>query len=436
MTTTPPSRGGTEVPEKDSDFSAPLPDKTPGKRAILALLFVAGLCGSVFATWLQTKAFASRNGSGTYSLPSGNPVVSGTTITSTWANNTFSDVGTELTNSLDRTGKGGMSGALKLADGTVGAPAMSFVTETATGIYRSASHDIRGAVNGADVFRMAADMGLSVAGLGSSVNTSTSTNGRAGVYAVGGSASTGGDGLVGIGTGSTRSGVYGAGGAGGVGIAGTGGSSSGAGVTGTGGATNGVGVAGTGTGTGAGVTGTGGGTGAYGGSFTGGAGNGTGVTGNGAGVGLGGYFLNGTAATSSTRQDAVQLANGDLDLDGVANPNATVAIKNRLTPKNIMKAWIRMQAGASTATVNDSFNIAASPACSGNNITVVFSQAMGNGNYAAICSDSDGQPIVVNAFTSGSSSQFLVSAYNSSFTQINLCTGTAYAISCMVMGAQ
>ncbi|CAB5217704.1 hypothetical protein UFOVP202_1, partial [uncultured Caudovirales phage] len=28
----------------------------------------------------------SRNGSGTYNLPAGNPVVTGTTITSSWAN--------------------------------------------------------------------------------------------------------------------------------------------------------------------------------------------------------------------------------------------------------------------------------------------------------------------------------------------------------------
>lgn len=41
-----------------------------------------------------------RNGSGVYSLPSGNPVVSGTTISSTVQNNTMSDVATALTNSI------------------------------------------------------------------------------------------------------------------------------------------------------------------------------------------------------------------------------------------------------------------------------------------------------------------------------------------------
>lgn len=41
-----------------------------------------------------------RNGSGTYSLPSGNPVVSGTTISSGWANPTLSDIASALTASL------------------------------------------------------------------------------------------------------------------------------------------------------------------------------------------------------------------------------------------------------------------------------------------------------------------------------------------------
>ena len=39
----------------------------------------------------------SRNGSGTYSLPAGNPVVTATTITSTWANTTLSDIANALT---------------------------------------------------------------------------------------------------------------------------------------------------------------------------------------------------------------------------------------------------------------------------------------------------------------------------------------------------
>lgn len=47
----------------------------------------------------------ARNGSGTYTLPSGNPVVTGTTISSTWANNTLNDIATALTGSVASDGQ-------------------------------------------------------------------------------------------------------------------------------------------------------------------------------------------------------------------------------------------------------------------------------------------------------------------------------------------
>jgi hypothetical protein len=47
----------------------------------------------------------ARNGSGTYSLPAGNPVVTGTTISSTWANNTLSDIAAALTASVANDGQ-------------------------------------------------------------------------------------------------------------------------------------------------------------------------------------------------------------------------------------------------------------------------------------------------------------------------------------------
>ena len=47
----------------------------------------------------------ARNGSGTYSLPSGNPVTTGTTISSTVQNNTMSDIATALTQSLAKDGQ-------------------------------------------------------------------------------------------------------------------------------------------------------------------------------------------------------------------------------------------------------------------------------------------------------------------------------------------
>lgn len=47
----------------------------------------------------------ARNGSGVYSLAAGNPVITGTTISSTWANNTLSDIASALTGSIASDGQ-------------------------------------------------------------------------------------------------------------------------------------------------------------------------------------------------------------------------------------------------------------------------------------------------------------------------------------------
>jgi hypothetical protein len=93
----------------------------------------------------------SRDSSGNYTLPAGNPVVTGTTIESAWANTTLTDIANSLTNSLDRTGKGGMTAPLLLADGTVSLPTMAFVLEPTTGWYRAAAGDIRLSIAGTAV---------------------------------------------------------------------------------------------------------------------------------------------------------------------------------------------------------------------------------------------------------------------------------------------
>lgn len=86
----------------------------------------------------------SRNGSGVYNLPAGNPVVTGTTISSTWANNTLSDIATALTNSIATDGQTAMTGNLPmggnkitgLADGTLTTDAATVgQVDTALGDY-------------------------------------------------------------------------------------------------------------------------------------------------------------------------------------------------------------------------------------------------------------------------------------------------------------
>lgn len=105
----------------------------------------------------------ARNASGSYSLPAGNPVVGGTTIQPTWANTTLADIAAEVTDSLSRSGKGGMLAPLGLVDGSAGAPGIAFASELTTGMYRAAAGDLRFAVSGTQRARLTAT-GLEIAG--------------------------------------------------------------------------------------------------------------------------------------------------------------------------------------------------------------------------------------------------------------------------------
>lgn len=88
-----------------------------------------------------------RDTSGSYSLPT-SPVQGGNTILASWANGTLSDLATEVTNSLDRNGRGGMLAALRGIDGTVTAPAYSFSSEGGSGLYRIGAQNLGLAING------------------------------------------------------------------------------------------------------------------------------------------------------------------------------------------------------------------------------------------------------------------------------------------------
>lgn len=93
----------------------------------------------------------SRNGSGVFSAPAGNPVIAGTVISTVWANATVTDLGNEITNSLPRDGQAPMTGQLKLANGSVGIPALTFNSEANTGLYRVGAGDIAIGIGGTKV---------------------------------------------------------------------------------------------------------------------------------------------------------------------------------------------------------------------------------------------------------------------------------------------
>ena len=79
-----------------------------------------------------------RDSFGAYSLPAGNPVVTGTLITSEWGNTTMEDIEAALTSSLDRQGRGGMQAPLRLTDGSLSSPGLAWVADTRSGLLREA----------------------------------------------------------------------------------------------------------------------------------------------------------------------------------------------------------------------------------------------------------------------------------------------------------
>lgn len=134
----------------------------------------------------------ARDSSGNHTLPAGNPVVTGTPVSSTTHNNTLADLSSELTDSLSRSGKGGMSAALKLADGTVGAPALTFTSDADSGLYRVGANNVAISVNGVKTLEVKTTgvetaVGLTVtAGSGVEVSADSGLNAVTGLAPAGG----------------------------------------------------------------------------------------------------------------------------------------------------------------------------------------------------------------------------------------------------------
>lgn len=255
----------------------------------------------------------ARNPSGTYTLPAGNPVVDGTTITTTWANQTLSDIATALTESLSRSGQGGMLAPLKIVDGSEGAPGLIFGLDPDTGMYRIAANELGIAVAG--------ELKLSVAPIGVRINQGNvdsgdgywSPNGLPATpsYAFKAEQTTGmykdAAGVIGFSVLGTKRAAL---------------SSTGLVITGDIEATAHVKAASA--------------------EATGAAGK-PGVQATGGAGFAGAVLANGTAATAAVRQTACKLSNGDLDMSSVPNPNSNVAIVNKITPANTHKAFARIQ---------------------------------------------------------------------------------------------
>jgi hypothetical protein len=100
-----------------------------------------------------------RNGSGTYQVPN---TIDGQ-ITAGPHNANYTDAGAEITNSLALDGQSIMSGPIKAASGTVGAPGIAFGSDTDSGLYRIGGDNIGVTCGGAKVLDVATT-GLGVTG--------------------------------------------------------------------------------------------------------------------------------------------------------------------------------------------------------------------------------------------------------------------------------
>jgi hypothetical protein len=93
-----------------------------------------------------------RNASGIYTLPDSNPVATGEVITSDWANETMTDIETEMSASLPRDGSAPMTGKLSLIDGLESSPALRFTKDGRTGTYRKPDGAVGMTVRGSTAF--------------------------------------------------------------------------------------------------------------------------------------------------------------------------------------------------------------------------------------------------------------------------------------------
>ena len=134
----------------------------------------------------------SRNGSGIYSLATGNPVVTGTTVSSTWANSTLTDIASALTTSIASDGQTVISANIPmnskkltgLAAPTVAGDALSFgavatltdLTTTGNTILGNASTDTLNVGNGDLVKDASGNVGIGTASPTTKLHVATGAN--------------------------------------------------------------------------------------------------------------------------------------------------------------------------------------------------------------------------------------------------------------------
>ncbi len=102
------------------------------------------------------------------------PFVQDTASSAPDMNADLDDIKTELTDSLSRTGKGGLLAPLRFSDGTLAIPSISFTSETGSGFYRVAANVLAWVIAGVERIRATAT-GAKVTGTFEVTSTSTLT---------------------------------------------------------------------------------------------------------------------------------------------------------------------------------------------------------------------------------------------------------------------
>ena len=98
-----------------------------------------------------------RDGSGNFTLEAGNPVQPSTTIATNWLNPSFDDFAAAFTDSLSRSGLGGMLVPFRNVDGIQAAPGITWNNELGSGFFRVDTGDFRASVLGQAVARFRDD---------------------------------------------------------------------------------------------------------------------------------------------------------------------------------------------------------------------------------------------------------------------------------------
>lgn len=383
-----------------------------------------------------------RNSGGIYTLPAGNPVTSGTTISSTWANNTLNDIKSEMTNSLARNGFGGMLAPLRLPDGSNVNPALGFTNDNNTGLRLNGAGELRFVATSTDVVSVAPS---EVRFFTSATVETGGITVEAGGIAVEADGISAAGGLVISSGGSSMNGTLASAGlvqgAHVVQSTGTMGTTSGNTyplftAKGTSFNSNSV-------------------------QLTSRARNRTTVSTGWGEVDLGlsydvdnvvaaggSFYLgkvgatltSGTAATGSAPAAALTLANGHLALAGTA-PAKDQSVGNAVTPTNVIKAWASVSVNSSgVSTFNDGFNVASvsNPDSITKAVTITFGTAMASNKYAVDGSaDFDGtsnyRTVAVRARNAGSVDVVVLAANTG--TPVNL-SSVAAEFNVIVVGRQ